>query len=180
MTRSHIPYSSSVLGLVLLLGLAACKPPAPAASDAAAPPAMDGAQASNAERVAAAVDAINPMTSSREVVIASMHKLMDARSYHISMQMSGGPKGLMNNEVDFVAPDRFRMQMAGVGTQFIIGDTMYMSMQGRIGERHCASYPQGAAQFPAAARVPLPVRRQPPILPCWRGRPAFRHPPPRM
>lgn len=131
MNRSHIPYPLSALGLALLLGLAACKPSAPAASDTAGPPAMDTAQANTAEHVAAAVDAINPMTSPREAVITSMHRLMDASSYHVSMQMKGGPKGLMNNEVDFVAPDRFRMQMARVGTQFIIGDTMYMSMQGR-------------------------------------------------
>ena len=127
MTQSRPLHSFFVLGSAIVLGLAACKPSAPVPGDTAAPPA----QASTAEHVAAAVDAINPMTSPREAVIASMHRLMDASSYHVSMQMSGGPKGLMNNEVDFVAPDRFRMQMAGVGTQLIIGDTMYMSMQGR-------------------------------------------------
>ena len=124
--------SMSLLGLALLLGLAACKPSTPAATDMTAPPSMhEATKASAGEHATAAVDAINPMTSPREAVIASMHKLMDATSYHVSMQMSGGPKGLMNNEVDFVAPDRFRMEMAGVGTQIIVGDTMYMSMQGR-------------------------------------------------
>ncbi|MEO6226630.1 MAG: hypothetical protein ABIO61_02070 [Thermomonas sp.] len=122
----------SLLSLALLLGLVACKPSTPVATDAAAPPSMDAAtKASTSERVAAAVDAINPITSPREAVIASMHKIMDATSYHVSMQMSGGPKGLMNNEVDFVAPDRFRMEMADMGTQYIIGDTMTMSMHGR-------------------------------------------------
>lgn len=72
------------------------------------------------------------MTSPREAVIASMHKLMDASSYHVSMRMSGGPNGMMTNEIDFVAPDRFRIQMAGIGTQVIIGDTMFMSIEGRI------------------------------------------------
>jgi outer membrane lipoprotein-sorting protein len=36
----------------------------------------------------------------------------------------------MTTEADFVAPDRFRMQMP-MGTQYIIGDTMYMTVQGR-------------------------------------------------
>ena len=121
------------IAIGLLLGLAACKPSAPLATapDVAPPAAPDSANASTSEKVSAAVEAINPMTSPREAVIASMHKLMDATSYHVSMQMEGGPKGMMNNQVDFVAPDRFRMEMAGVGTQVIVGDTMYMSMQGR-------------------------------------------------
>jgi hypothetical protein len=56
---------------------------------------------------------------------------MGLRSYHATMQMDGGPRGAMRNEVDFVAPDRFRMTMPGLGTQTIIGDTMYMSVDGR-------------------------------------------------
>ena len=122
-----------ILALAIVLGLAACKPSTPAVTgaDPATPPSMDAAQASTSEHVKAAADAINPLNSPREAVIASMHKLMDARSYHVSMKMSGGPKGMMANEMDFVAPDRFRVQMEGVGTQTIIGDTMHMSMQGR-------------------------------------------------
>ena len=124
-----------IFAIAVLLGLAACKPSVPAASDAAAPPSMDtgndSAKASASEKVAAAVDAINPLTSAREAVIASMHKMMEARSYHMSMQTSSGTKRIMGSEVDFVAPDRFRMVMDGVGTQTIVGDTMYMSMQGR-------------------------------------------------
>ena len=137
MTTSRIPSSLPLLALAVLLGLAACKPSTPADATGASegdldtPAATDAPQASTAAQVKAAVDAINPMTSPREAVIASMHKLMDARSYHVSMQMSGGPSAMMTNELDFVAPDRFRVQMAGVGTQIIVGDTMYMSMQGR-------------------------------------------------
>ena len=33
-------------------------------------------------------------------------------------------------EMDFVAPDRYRMKMP-MGTQYVIGDTMYMTMNGR-------------------------------------------------
>lgn len=132
MIQPRTLHSMSVLGLALLVGLTACKPSAPVTTNAAAPPSMDAAsKASAGEHVAATVDAINPLTSPREAVIASMHKLMDASSYHVSMKMTGGPNAMMGNEVDFVAPDRFRMEMAGVGTQIIVGDTMYMSMQGR-------------------------------------------------
>ena len=136
MTTSRNLPSLPIIALAIVLGLAACMPSTPDATvaneaDVAAPPSMDAPKASASEHVKAAVDAINPMTSPRETVIASMHKLMDARSYHVSMKMSGGPKSMMANEMDFVAPDRFRVQMAGVGTQTIIGDTMHMSMQGR-------------------------------------------------
>lgn len=118
-----------LVGLALLFGLAACKPSAPVTNDENAPPVAPS-KTSAREKVAAAVDAINPMNSPREAVIAAMHKLMDARSYHVSMKMSGAPSAMMANELDFVAPDRFRVEMAGVGTQTIVGDTMYMSMQG--------------------------------------------------
>ena len=135
MTVSRNLPSLPILAIAILLGLTACKPSAPVSTDAVPPPSMDtpeqASKASASEHVAAVVDAINPISSAREAVIASMHKLMDARSYHVSMQMSGGPKAMMANEIDFVAPDRFRMKMAGVGTQTIVGDTMYVSMQGR-------------------------------------------------
>lgn len=135
MTNSSNLRSLSIITIAILLGLAACKPSVPVATDGTAPPSMDAQQdatkASASKHVAAAVDAINPITSAREAVIASMHKLMNASSYHVSMQMSGGPNAMMSNELDFVAPDRFRVEMAGVGTQTIVGDTMYMSMQGR-------------------------------------------------
>ncbi len=55
---------------------------------------------------------------------------MAVHSFHASMQFSGGPQGAITNEVDFVAPDRFRMQMP-MGTQIIIGDTMYINADGR-------------------------------------------------
>ena len=57
-----------------------------------------------------------------------MDKFLAARSFHASMHMEGAQT--MTNEMDFVAPDRYRMQMTA-GTQVIIGDTMYMTMRGR-------------------------------------------------
>ncbi|MEP6634216.1 MAG: hypothetical protein ABJA62_08390 [Luteimonas sp.] len=64
----------------------------------------------------------------KEDVRAAIDKVMAARSYHVSMVHSG--TSAMTTEADFVAPDRFRMKMP-MGTQYIIGDTMYMNVRGR-------------------------------------------------
>lgn len=64
----------------------------------------------------------------KEEVKAAMQKFAAARSYHATMVHSGTKA--MTNEVDFAAPDRMRMKMP-MGTQVIIGDTIYMQMQGR-------------------------------------------------
>lgn len=63
----------------------------------------------------------------REEVKAAMQKFAAARSYHATMVHSG--TRAMSNEVDFAAPDRMRMQTP-MGTQVIIGDTMYMQVPG--------------------------------------------------
>jgi hypothetical protein len=125
-----------LLVLPLLAGLAACKPSPPSAPDASAPAAATpDAQAAGASTtanaVADAMAAISPVATPKEAIRKSMQRFMDARSYHATMQLDGGPRGAMTNEVDFVAPDRFRMAMPGMGTQTIIGDTMYMSADGR-------------------------------------------------
>ena len=57
-----------------------------------------------------------------------MDKFLAASSFHASMHMEGAQT--MTNEMDFVAPDRYRMQMTA-GTQVIIGDTMYMETRGK-------------------------------------------------
>lgn len=64
----------------------------------------------------------------KEELMAAMDRFMQARSYHVEMTHSGAQA--MNTSADFAAPDRFRMRMP-MGTQYIIGDTMYMDMQGR-------------------------------------------------
>lgn len=127
MTRSRLAAPLRLLCAALLLGLSACKPSAPATDTTPGEaPAADAV-----EKAAAIADAVNPIDSPRDEVIAAMRKFMGLRSYHAEMHFSGGPRGEMTNKVDFVAPDRFRMEMAGLGTQYVIGDTMYMTMQGR-------------------------------------------------
>ena len=115
--------------LALLAILAACKPAA--APEAAANPAPGaGAPAPAAVNpVAAVARAVLP--DAKGQVVDAMRKFAGVRSYHASMHLSGGPRGPMTNELDFVAPDRFRMELAGMGTQVIVGDTMYMSAGGR-------------------------------------------------
>lgn len=112
--------------LIGVLMLAACRreaePPAPAASPA---PASAGTPAP-------APPPPPPVTVTREAALAevkaSMDKFLAARSFHAVMTVEGSAP--MQNEMDFVAPDRYRMTMP-VGTQIIIGDTMYMDMHGQ-------------------------------------------------
>lgn len=61
-------------------------------------------------------------------VIASMQAFRDARSFHAQMTLQGARE--TSNTLDFVAPDRYRMQMPA-GTQVIIGDVLYLQSQGR-------------------------------------------------
>lgn len=112
----------SVLACVVL-ALAACKPSTPA--DPGAP-----AVAAPVAPASAATDAaaLTPLSGPEDEVKASMDKFLKARTFHAVMTMEGA-RG-MTNEMDFVAPDRYRMKMP-VGTQVIIGDTMYMQADGR-------------------------------------------------
>lgn len=100
----------------LALALVACKPSAPESPAATLP----------ATQATAAPD---PMAVPADAVKASMDKFLSAKSFHVTMHMEGAQA--MTNEMDFVAPNRYRMQMPQVGTQIIIGDTMYMETNGR-------------------------------------------------
>lgn len=55
-------------------------------------------------------------------------KFLALRSYHAVMQSDD--KRMQKMEMDFVAPNRYRMNMP-MGTQYVIGDTMYMAIDGR-------------------------------------------------
>lgn len=61
-------------------------------------------------------------------VTASMEAFQKARSFHAVMSLEGARQ--TTSELDFVAPDRYRMQMP-IGTQVIIGDVLYLQSQGR-------------------------------------------------
>ena len=112
----------TLLAAALLPILAACKPAA-APEAAAVPPPAPAAAATPAP--------VSVASNPRAEVAAAMHRFWGLRSYHASMQIEGGPRGLIENAVDFVAPDRYRMDVAGRGSQLVIGDTMYLDAGGR-------------------------------------------------
>jgi outer membrane lipoprotein-sorting protein len=64
----------------------------------------------------------------KEEMKALSVKFLALRSYHVAMESSD--KRVPKMETDFVAPNRYRMQMP-MGTQYVIGDTMYMAIDGR-------------------------------------------------
>lgn len=114
--------------LLPLLLLSACQrtpePPAAATPPVAAAPSAP-AQAPAESAPTAAPEATEAALAE---VRASMDKFLAAKSFHAVMTVEGSAP--MQNELDFVAPDRYRMAMP-VGTQVIIGDTMYMDMHGQ-------------------------------------------------
>lgn len=61
-------------------------------------------------------------------VTASMQAFQDARSFHAEMRLQGAREA--HDTLDFVAPDRYRLQMP-IGTQVIVGDVLYLQSQGR-------------------------------------------------
>lgn len=63
----------------------------------------------------------------KEDMKAMSAKFLAQRSYHVRMESSDKRAGI--TDMDFVAPDRYRMRMAQ-GTQYVIGDTMYMNIDG--------------------------------------------------
>lgn len=108
----------------LVLALVACKPSAPADPASTTDAAVPSTPAVATESVAA----LAPLPAPMEAVKGSMDTFLGARSFHATMVVEGA-KG-MTTEMDFVAPDRYRLQMP-VGTQVIIGDTMYMQAGGK-------------------------------------------------
>jgi hypothetical protein len=123
---------SLICFLLAACALAACKPAAAPASDAdATAPTAPASAAPAAAPSALAKIAGSPLASPKDAIKSSMDKFLALRSYHASMEFSGGPGGAKgHHDIDFVAPDRYRMVMP-MGTQFIIGDTMYMHVQNR-------------------------------------------------
>jgi len=67
----------------------------------------------------------------KEEVVAAVDKFLAAKSYHASMSMGPGPA----TETDFVAPDRVRVKLGTMGDQIVIGNVMYMTLQGQTIKR---------------------------------------------
>lgn len=108
-----------LLAAALATGLAACKRDAPPAPEAAA-----SATTASAATIAPVA---NPLGAKDEVGRA-MDRFLGVKSYHATME-TASDRGAMTIEMDFVAPDRYRMKTP-MGTQHVIGDTMYMTANG--------------------------------------------------
>ena len=120
--------------LLAVFALGGCKAefPATARQPATAIPApVANAAAAAASVVASAATALNPLASPEDAVKASMRKFIAASFHQASMEMEAGARSQRVNQLEFVASDRYRMTLQGLGTQVIIGDTMYMRMRSK-------------------------------------------------
>ena len=141
-----MPKTTLLLLLPLSLTLAACTqdPPASAsqAPATATPAATSPTPASEPATPAPAADAAAPTSgaatasaetpAARDAVLAAMRKFAALKRYHATMTVVERPGAKpVTSEMDFVAPDRFRVTMPGTGNQVVIGDTMYMQAKGR-------------------------------------------------
>lgn len=124
------PTRAGSLVLVSILAIAACKPGTPGDPAPAAPATAKPRVAAPATGKRAAEPPPVRARSARDEVMAAMDKFRRARAYHARMTMESA-RGTLVNEFEFVAPDRFRMQLRDVGTQTVIGDRMWMTMRGR-------------------------------------------------
>lgn len=120
---SQFRLTASVVLALAAIAAAGCK------QEPAAPAATAPAEAPAASALAKAADALNPLPDAKAQVKAMTGTFLAAKSFHATMTHSDGTQ-TMTNEVDFVAPDRYRMVMP-MGTQYIIGDTMIMDVNGR-------------------------------------------------
>ncbi len=148
------PLSRPLLAIALLAALAACKQSAPLAAsdtedktaDAATAPA--DAMAADAAAAAAAAEAasaspIAPIAptpieakpviadkAAKGEVIAALDKLKALRRYRLTMMRGDGQTSPTTATVDYVAPDRYRMEATGIPVQVAIGDTLYITNAG--------------------------------------------------
>jgi hypothetical protein len=120
--------ASLCLAVAALAALNGCKRQgADSATESAGNPVTDAATTPSS--LAKAAEALNPLPGPKDQVSRIMDTFLAAKSYHVTMTTATA-KGEMAMEMDFVAPDRYRMKTP-MGTQYVVGDTMYMTMNGR-------------------------------------------------
>lgn len=147
--------SRSLLAIALLAALAACKQSAPLAvsntedktADAAAAStramAADVAAAEAAAEAASGSSPIAPIAptpievkpvvadkAAKDAVIAAMDKFKGLRRYRMTMIRGDGQTSPTTTTVDYLAPDRYRMETAGMPVQVVVGDTLYITDAG--------------------------------------------------
>ncbi|WP_240095483.1 LolA family protein [Thermomonas flagellata] len=130
--------------LLAALSLAACQPVTPPAASTAATataaaeakaPSTTPTPAAAAAPSAAIAGTATPASGSadaRAQVQASAQKFLALQRYHARLTTRSGATGKpQETELDFVAPDRYRLQSATGGTQVVIGDAVHRPRQGQ-------------------------------------------------
>lgn len=92
-------------------------------------PTFSRAAAHRLAFVAALLVSGSALAGPKEDMMAMSKKFLALRSYHATMINSD--QRVPKTEMDFVAPDRYRINMPPMGEQYMIGDTMYMTIDGR-------------------------------------------------
>ena len=148
------PLSRSLLAIALLAALAACKQSAPLAASNTEDKSADAATASTeamaadaaavaAAAVAASASPNGPLAptpieakpviadkTAKSEVIAALDKLRALRRYRMTMMRGDGQTSPTTTTVDYVAPDRYRMEATGIPVQVAVGDTLYITNAG--------------------------------------------------
>ncbi|OBU67962.1 hypothetical protein A9K58_08320 [Stenotrophomonas maltophilia] len=71
-----------------------------------------------------------PAADPAQAVLDASQRFAALRSFHAELEVLGAPQPV-RSAMDFVAPDRFRVQTPA-GPQTIIGDTMFLQAEGSI------------------------------------------------
>lgn len=141
-----------LLAIATLMGLAACNPSAPltttatqtatdAPAETAAPAAAETpvAAAETAEtatiaETAPTSPAVAPFAAdpaARDAVITAMRKFLALRSYRVTIINSDDQKASLPSTLEYLAPDRYRMETPGTPPQVVIGNNLYLTAGGR-------------------------------------------------
>ncbi len=71
-----------------------------------------------------------PVADPTQAVLGASQRFAALRSFHAELEVLGAPQPVRSG-MDFVAPDRFRVETPA-GPQTIIGDTMFLQADGAI------------------------------------------------
>ncbi|MDQ7297482.1 hypothetical protein [Stenotrophomonas sp. Sm2017] len=71
-----------------------------------------------------------PVADPTQAVLGASQRFAALRSFHAELEVLGAPQPV-RSAMDFVAPDRFRVETPA-GPQTIIGDTMFLQVDGAI------------------------------------------------
>lgn len=119
---------------LLVLALAACSQPAPPPAAAQGEAGAPAAVLASAQVPPAAAPAVTASAAPHQVMREVFAGFKALRSYQATMRIEGGPRGSIRNDMQFVAPDRYRLTMQARGmevTQVRVGSDLYMTVGGR-------------------------------------------------